>query len=87
LPVPEGTDVLVRYPLTREQERGDRAAWPWLLASVQQQVGPDEWELCVEAREVARLDDGSPAPGGTPEDDLFHPIVFRDSSEIKIIGG
>jgi hypothetical protein len=27
---PEDSWVEVRYPLTREQERGDRAAWPWL---------------------------------------------------------
>jgi hypothetical protein len=27
---PEDSWVEVRYPLTGEQERGDRDAWPWL---------------------------------------------------------
>ena len=27
---PEDSWVEVQYPLTREQEHGDRAAWPWL---------------------------------------------------------
>ena len=27
---PEETPVFVRYPLTKEQEHGERAAWPWL---------------------------------------------------------
>ena len=27
---PEDSWVQVRYPLNAEQERGDRAAWPWL---------------------------------------------------------
>ena len=27
---PEDSWVQVRYPLTVEQERGDRSAWPWL---------------------------------------------------------
>ena len=27
---PEDSWVEVRYPLTSEQEHGDRAAWPWL---------------------------------------------------------
>ena len=80
---PEDSQVLTPFPLSPEQERGDRGSWPWLTATVQQQVGPDEWELCVIALEAARLADGFPAPEGTPEEDLFHPVVFRDSSEIR----
>jgi hypothetical protein len=37
------TPVLVRYPRTTEEERGDRAKWPWLPGTILQQVGPDEW--------------------------------------------
>ncbi len=81
---PAGSPVLTRYPLTREQEHGDRSAWPWLPATVAQQVGPDEWEIVVEDRRVAVLEDGvTCAPPGTGEDDLCHPVVFRDSSEIR----
>ena len=39
------TWVEVRYPLTGEQEHGDRAAWPWLSGWVVSQCGPDEWEI------------------------------------------
>jgi hypothetical protein len=46
---------------------------------IEQHCGPDEWEVVVEAREVAMLEDGSPAPDG----DLYYPLVFRDRSEIK----
>jgi hypothetical protein len=27
---PEDSWVEIRYPVTREQEHADRAAWPWL---------------------------------------------------------
>jgi hypothetical protein len=37
----------------------------------------------VEARELAVLDDRSPAPDGTADEDLFFPCCFRDSSEIR----
>jgi hypothetical protein len=39
--------------------------------------------LDVEARELAVLDDRSPAPDGTADEDLFSPRCFRDSSEIR----
>jgi hypothetical protein len=45
---PEDSWVEVRYPLTGEQERGDRAAWPWLPG----------WEICVQAPELARQHEG-----------------------------
>ena len=39
--------------------------------------------VCVEARELATLDDGSPAPAGRRTGDLFYPCFFRDASEIR----
>ncbi len=36
----------------------------------------------MEARELATLGDGSPAPAGTADGDLFYPCCFRDASEI-----
>jgi len=77
---PDDTPVQVRYPLDDDQPR---EAWPWMPGTIEQRCGPDEWQVCVEAREVAVLEDGSPAPDGTPDDDLYYPLCFRDSSEIK----
>jgi hypothetical protein len=74
---------MVRYPLTAVQEQGDRDAWPWLPGTVEEACGPDEWLIAVEAREVATLQDGSPAPDGTDDDDLLFPMCFRDSTEIR----
>jgi hypothetical protein len=62
---PDNSLVEVRYPRTRQEELGDRSAWPWLPGSILSQCGPDEWHVCVEACELAVLDDGSPAPAGT----------------------
>ena len=55
---PDDSPVLVRYPRDKE-ERGDRSAWAWLPGTILSQCGPDEWHVCVEARELAVLDDGS----------------------------
>jgi hypothetical protein len=73
----------IRYPRTRQEELGDRSAWPWLPGSILSQCGPDQWHVCVEACELAVLDDGSPAPDGTADEDLFFPCCFRDASEIR----
>lgn len=81
---PDGSEVLVRFPLTGEQEQGDRAAWPWLPGVIEHQCGPDEWLVTVYAREVAMLGDGSPAPEGTPDEDKWFPRCFRDASELKL---
>jgi hypothetical protein len=70
---PEDTPVMVRYPLTPEQEQGPREAWPWLPATVTEVCGPDEWQVCVEADQVAAEDAG----------DKLYPLCFRDSSEIR----
>ena len=62
---PVGSPVEVRYPRSRQEEKGDRLAWPWLPGSIVEQCGPDEWYVCVEASELAALGDGRPAPRGT----------------------
>jgi len=71
---PEDSWVQVRYPLTREQGRADRDAWPWLPGWVVSVCGPDEWEICVLAPELATWHDG--------ED--WYPTCFRGSSEIRL---
>jgi hypothetical protein len=71
---PDDSAVEVRYPLTSEQEHGDRAAWPWLPGWVVQQCGPGEWEIGVEAEELA-VPDGAGEP--------TYPVCFRDASELR----
>ncbi len=68
---PDDSLVEVRYPRTRQQEEGDRCRWPWLPGSILGQCGPDEWHVCVEARELATLHDGNPAPDGTADEDML----------------
>lgn len=80
---PEGTPVEVKYPYTEAEARGDRNAWPWLPGVIEQVCGPDEWLIVVTAREVATGEDGKPAQDGTPDDALYFPCCFRDSSEIR----
>jgi hypothetical protein len=84
---PGDSAVEVRYPRTRQEQAGDRAAWPWLPGTILSQCGPDEWRVCVEARELATLEDGSPAPAGTAGGDLFFPCCFRDATEIRLVCG
>ncbi len=87
---PDDSPVEVRYPRTRQEEHGDRAAWPWLPGSIVEQCGPDEWRVCVEDRGVAVLRDGRPARRNTASRNLYYPMCFRyypmcfrDSSEIR----
>jgi hypothetical protein len=80
---PDNSLVEIRYPRTRQEELGDRSAWPWLPGLILGQCGPNEWHVCVEARELARLDDGSSAPTGTADGELLYPCCFRDASEIR----
>jgi hypothetical protein len=80
---PDDSRVEVRYPRTRQEENGDRAAWPWLPGSIVEQCGPDEWRVFVEDRDVAVLRDGRPAPRNTASRNLYYPVCFRDSSEIR----
>lgn len=70
----EDSEVLVKYPRTKEQEQGDRAAWPWLPGWIAGVCGPDEWEVCVETPELAAEHDG----------ETVYPCCFRDASEIRI---
>jgi hypothetical protein len=80
----EDVAVMVRYPRTTEEERGDRARWPWLPGTVLQRVGPDEWQVCVEDLAVAVRADGSKPTARTPRRHLYYPMCFRDASEIKL---
>jgi hypothetical protein len=93
---PDEAPVLVRYPLTVTQQKpgqsdaerlaelaAERKTWPWLLGTVEQQCGPDEWLVTVEDRRLAQVEDGSPAPEGTSDDDLLFPQCYRDSSELR----
>ncbi len=82
----EDMAVEVRFPRTKEEERGDRNAWPWLPGTIVQQCGPDEWQVCVEDMAVAVREDGSKPTPRTPQHKLFYPLCFRDSGEIKLRG-
>ena len=76
---PDGTAVPTPFPVTPEQGRGDRDAWPWLPGTVIGQCGPDEWDVMVEVRELATLDDGTPALPGAHWGDPCYPCAYRDS--------
>jgi len=80
---PDESEVLVRYPLDKSRPADDRGQWPWLPGTIEQQCGPDEWLVTIEDRRVAQLDDGNPAPEGTPDEDLLFPQCYRDSSELR----
>jgi hypothetical protein len=71
---PEDSWVYVRYPLTAEQEAGDRASWPWLPGYVVEVCGGNEWEVCVLADELAMEHQG----------ETVFPTCFRDSSELRV---
>jgi hypothetical protein len=71
---PEDSDVEVRFPLTPGQSAGDRAAWPWLPGWVIAQVGPDEWEIGVQAEELM-------VPDGVG--DPTYPTCYRGSDELR----
>ena len=83
---PDGAPVRARYPHGGRRSGGDRDAWPWLDATVEQQCGPDEWLVTIEDRRAAELEDGTPAPAGTPDDQLLFPMCFRDASELRPAG-
>ena len=55
---PEDSWVEVRYPLNSEQKNADRHGWPWLPGWVVAECGPDEWEICVQAPELAIQHEG-----------------------------
>jgi hypothetical protein len=78
----EDDAVEVRYPLP-DSDRHDRSSWPWLPGTILAVCGPDEWQVCVEVRELATLEDGRPPHCNTPDHKLYYPVCFRDSSEIR----
>ena len=80
---PNNTQVEVRYPRTPYEEQGDRSAWPWLPGTILSQVGPDEWHIIVQPRELGTLEDGSPPPPEAADEDLYYPACFRGASEIR----
>src|SRR5271165_5610784 len=80
---PDESPVEVRYPRSKQEEQGNRQRWPWLPGTIVEQCGPDEWYVCVEARELAVLRDGRRAPRGAASRNLCYPCCFRDSSEIR----
>jgi hypothetical protein len=80
---PEGTWVETKFPLTVDQNVGPRESWPWVRGWVSTVCGRDEWQITVQAPELARLADGTPAPEGTPEEEAYYPAVYRDASEIR----
>jgi hypothetical protein len=80
---PNNTWVEVRYARSRTEELSDRAAWPWLPGTILSQCGPDEWHICVRARELGTLENGSPPPPEAADGDLFYPCCYRDADEIR----
>ena len=80
---PDGSAVEVRFPFTPEQKAGPRDAWPWLPGTVLSRCGPDEWDVLVQDRRLATLEDGSQPPDGTPDGELCYTCVFRDPDEIR----
>ncbi len=79
---PDDSGVQVRFPLPASPQEG-REQWPWLPGTVEQQCDPDEWLITIEDRSVATQQGGSPARDGTPDEDLWFPGCYRDSSEIR----
>ncbi len=68
---PDDSPVEVRYPRSKQEEKGDREWRPWLPGTIVGQCGPDEWYVCVEVRELAVLRDGRRAPRGTASRNLY----------------
>ena len=79
---PDDSLVEVRYPRNLQEELGDRSGWPWLPGSILSQCGPDEWHVCVEDRALATLDDGSPAPACTADEELSFSCGEHDPSSV-----
>jgi hypothetical protein len=71
---PEDSWAEVRYPLTTEQEPGDRSAWRWVPGWVASICGPDEWEICAQDPELAIQHEG----------ETVFPVCFRDSPELRV---
>jgi len=84
---PDGADVMVRYPAPGMTPSTPRQDWPWLPGVIEGQGGPDEWTVTVYDPALAQLEDGTPAPTGTPGEDQWYPQCFRDASELRLATG
>ncbi len=82
-PYRDGIAVLVRFPRSKAEGQGDRANWPWLAGVIEQRCAEDEWQVLVQDRLVAETEDVTAPPHDAPDEDLFYPLVFRDSSELR----
>jgi hypothetical protein len=60
-----------------------RESWPWMPGIIEEACGPDEWFIAVESRDVATFEDGTPAPADADDEDVFYPMCFRGSSELR----
>jgi hypothetical protein len=69
----EDQEVLVRYPLSAEQERGDRSEWPWLPGWIARECGDNEYEVVVEDERLAVEFQG----------ETTYPVCFRDPTELQ----
>jgi hypothetical protein len=69
----EDQEVLVRYPLSAEAERGDRSEWPWLDGVIVQACGDAEWQVVVIDERLAAQFQGQ----------TVYPVCFRDSTELR----
>jgi len=74
---PDESPVEVRYPRSKQEEQGDRSAWPWLPGSIVEQCGPDEWYACVEVRELAVLRDGAAGAARNGVKEPVLPVLFQ----------
>lgn len=85
-PFPDDAAVFVRYPVDPPSPGGYGPVtdWPWLPGEVIERCNQDEWKIAVLERRLATLEDGSPAPEGTPLEDLVYPTCFRDADELML---
>ena len=71
---PDDSPVEVRYPLTSEQEHGDRAAWPGCPAGWSASAAPTSGRSACRLAELAIPDEDGEAT---------YPLCFRDASELR----
>jgi hypothetical protein len=50
---------------------------------IEEVCSADEWFVVVTDRAVATLEDGTPAPADADDEDVFYPMCFRGSSELR----
>lgn len=81
-PFPEGSTILVRYPLPGAED-DNRSAWAWLPGTVLQRCDVDEWYVVVEVPALAIPDPD--VPNGDAPENLLYPTCFRDARELRAI--